>query len=185
MEKLGIEKSYASALIDVAIEANKVAEITEDFEALAVVMRDNPELLKLLGSPTVSKADKHDVIQKTFAGKIDEALENFLMIIADYNRFSIWNNIVKAYNTILDERDGVVHGIAYTVKPLGKETLLRLEKVVGKQLDMKVNLENRVDTSIVGGFIVYIDGKVIDASFKKELEDMKQFIMNSNRKERR
>lgn len=174
MAKLGIERSYASALIDVAIEANKEAEITADFKALSVVMKENPELLKLLISPTVSKNEKHEVLNNILGGKIDDELDSFLHVLIDNGRFQAWNEIVKCYQDILDEKQGIVRGIAYSVQLLGKDTLAKLEESVSATVGQKVVLDNRVDTSIIGGVKVYVDGKLIDASYKRGLEKIKK-----------
>lgn len=174
MEKLGVEKAYASALIDVAIEAGKEAQINEDIAALDVVMKENPELLKMLQTPSVSKADKHSMIENIFGGKVQDEVINFMLLLADNSRYYCWPEIMKAYKKLLDEKQGLVSGVVYSVKPLSKDVLAKVEASVGAQLGEQLKLENRVDETLIGGFKVFVDGKVVDASFKTGLENIRK-----------
>ena len=69
---------------------------------------------------------------------------------------------------------GLTNGILYTVFPVTMEQLKKLEERTAARLGTEVRLKNRIDKSILGGAKIYVDGKLIDASLKTQLENMKQ-----------
>ena len=77
----------------------------------------------------------------------------------------------------MDEKDGVSRGVVYSVIPLTEENITSLESETGKTLSKNVKLENRIDASLIGGVVVYVDGKLIDLSIKKRLSNLKQTIL--------
>ena len=73
-----------------------------------------------------------------------------------------------------EKMNGSARGIVYSVVPLDEVRLRALEKWTGETLEKEVHLENRIDKSLVGGVMIYVEGKLIDASVKARLEAMKQ-----------
>ena len=176
METLTVELTYAQALFDAAQDLDKVEQIGEEFGFVAAVIRGAPELKKLLLVPTLSALQKKEAVKKIFKDQICGELLNFICILIDKQRYGHWEGIGRQYEKLVWERDGLTKGILYTVVPLDEKRLKGLEEKTGKLLGKKVKLDNHIDASIIGGTKIYVDGKLIDASVKTRLEDMKQRI---------
>ena len=174
METLTVEITYAQALFDAALDCGKMDEIGEEFRGVTEVFRQNPELKKLFNVPTLSAYEKKSVAENIFSGRLPRELLNFICILIDKRRIGAWEGIGRQYEKLVWESSGLTMGIAYTVVPIGEKQLAALEEKTGDALSKRVKLENRIDKSIIGGVRIYADGKLIDASVKSRLENMKQ-----------
>jgi ATP synthase F1 delta subunit len=176
MDSLTVDSTYGRALYDAAKERGKVSEIGEEYRAVSRVFTDNPLLKKLLLIPTISAPDKRDVAKKVFEGRISNELLNFIFILIDRRRVGAWKDIGAFYEQLVLENDGKTRGVLYSALPLDEKRKKALEVKTGKAIGKKVRLENRIDGSLIGGVRIYADGKLIDASVKTRLENMKQRI---------
>jgi len=94
-----------------------------------------------------------------------------------------FEEIVKAFSSLVNEGLGVEEGLAFSAVPLSEEDLSRLEKAVGRSLKKKASLVNRVDPALIGGVKVAIAGKVYDGSIARKLSELrKSLIEGGNRK---
>jgi len=176
METLTIELTYGQALFDAAKERNMTGVISEEYKAVGEVFSDHPSLKKLFIVPTLSAPVKKAVAKTVFEGRISHEMLNFICILIDKGRVGIWDRIEKQYEKLVLESEGVTKGILYTIVPVDPERLSALEEKAGAALGKNVRLENRIDKSIIGGTVIYVDGKLIDASVRMRLENMKQRI---------
>ena len=178
MDSLTIDHTYGGALFEVAIERGKVALIGDEYKAISKVFKENPSLKKLFSVPTISAFQKRSVAKKVFEGRISKELLNFIYILIDKRRIGAWENIGHYYEKLILENDGYAKGIIYSASPLDKKRIEALEKKSEEAIGKKLKLENRIDKSLIGGVRIYVDGKLIDASVKTRLENMKQRIIS-------
>ena len=176
MDSLTVDLTYGQALFDAAEELGKTSEIDAEYKAVSKVFSDNPKLKKLFIIPTIPVAEKKQVAEKVFKSQISQELFNFICILIDKYRVDAWDGIGRQYEKLVWEKDGLTKGILYSVIPVEKKRLTAFEKKVGKMFGKEVKLENRIDKSFIGGVRIYADGKLIDASVKTRLENMKQRI---------
>ena len=176
METLTVDLTYGQALFDAAKDRGRIDETGEEYKAVSKVLADNPSLKKLFIIPTVSAADKKAVARSIFSGRISQELLNFICILIDKRRISAWDGIGKQYEKLVWERAGLTKGILYSVVPVDKGRLKAFEDKTAAVLEKSVKLENRIDKSLIGGVKIYVDGRLIDASVKSRLENMKQRI---------
>jgi ATP synthase F1 delta subunit len=176
METLTVETTYGQALFDAARDVGMIDGIGEEFKAISKHFEENPLLRRLFLVPTLSATDKRTAAKNIFEGRISREMLNFIYILIDKRRINSWDGIGKHYEKLVWDRDGVTKGILYTVLPVDTERRKTFEEKTGEALGKKIKLENRIDKSIIGGAVIYVDGKLIDASVKSRLESMKQRI---------
>ncbi|MBK5262227.1 MAG: ATP synthase F1 subunit delta, partial [Peptostreptococcaceae bacterium] len=143
---------------------------------LAVIIKSEEGLRKFIDSPIISAKEKKDVLGKIFNEQIGEELMNFLCVLIDKGRTRHFNKIVKTMQQLSRETEGTSVGIIYSTEMITNEQLEKFQEQTGKLLRTKVKLENQVDKSLLGGIKILIDGKVIDASFKKRIADIKEAL---------
>jgi len=177
MEKLTVTHTYAQALFDAARESGHSHKIGEEYKAVSRVFAENPMLKKLFCVPTITAADKKGVAEKVFKGRVSQELLNFILILIDKRRISAWEDIGKQYEKLEMESEKHARGVLYSAVPLAGERLKHLERKTDAVVGKRVRLENRVDRTLLGGVKIYVDGKMIDASLKTGLENMKQRIL--------
>jgi F-type H+-transporting ATPase subunit delta len=88
-----------------------------------------------------------------------------------------FQEISKAFDSLVNEAEGVLEGLAYSAAPLTEKELAALEKAVGASLDKKVSLTNRVEPSLLGGVKVAVGDKVFDGSLERKLTDLRKKLL--------
>jgi ATP synthase F1 delta subunit len=176
MAELTVDMTYGKALFEAAADVNKTDLILEEALGLLDVFKQEPEFFEFIRTPVISATEKKQTITKIFSGRISAELLNFLFILIDKRRVGEFKNIVKRYQQLMDESKGFSIGTIYSVNPLSGEQLATFEEKTGKLVRKNVRLENRTDPAILGGVRIFIEGKVVDASVRKRLDDLSESL---------
>ncbi|MDR1796122.1 MAG: ATP synthase F1 subunit delta [Clostridiales Family XIII bacterium] len=178
MDPLTVADTYAHALFGAAKEAGAVSAIAEELEGVSGVFKEYPELKRIFLVPTLNVPEKKDAAEQVFKGRISRELLNFLYVLIDHHRVSSWDQIARKYAELVDEAEGLAKGVLYSTVPIEGKRLEAFEADAGKAVGKRVRLENRLDKSLIGGVVLYIDGKLVDLSVKDRLERMKQQMLS-------
>jgi ATP synthase F1 delta subunit len=177
MESLTVAATYGSALFEAARDLGKIDEIGEELTAIDLIFRDEPEFLNLLCNPGIDAAGKKNAAEAVLGGRISKELLNFLFILTDKRRMGGFRAIAKSYHALVNANLGISIGTVYSAVPLSEDRRGRLEDETGRLLRRKVRLDSLVDSSVIGGVKIYIEGKLIDASVRKRLDTLKEQVM--------
>ena len=168
---LEIAQNYASALLSLAIDDNKVIIYQEEVKELRKIIKDNPDLLLLFDSRFLSMEERVNNAEKILNGFSLDVI-NFIKIIIKHNRINYLEDILEAFNSLCNENRDIVEGLIYSAFPLGEETLLKIKKKISEIENHEVDLIPRIDPSLIGGVKVVINSHVYDGSIKNQLEKM-------------
>ena len=177
MEKL-VGKRYAEALFKVAIELNKLNEFKEEIIFVSDVFEENERLKVIFEHPRLSKDEKKDILNELFKDKVSTEVLNLCYIMVDKGRSKHIKNVSEELNKLANKEQGIVEAKAITAIAMTEEEKENLEKTLSKKLAKQVNLSNAIDTSIVGGVVVEVEGKRIDGSVKGKLDDIYKSLNN-------
>ena len=83
-----------------------------------------------------------------------------------------FGRIVKVYKSLIEKEEGVSYGTVYSVVKLSDDRLAELEKQTSELLQMNVKLENELDPRLLAGFKILVEGKIIDASYRKRFDEL-------------
>ena len=172
MAELAVDLTYGTALVEAARELGIENQILEEAQAVAALIEDEPELHQFINYPGVSADEKKEVLKNIFEGRICNELLNFLYILVDKRRTMNFGRIVKVYKSLIEKEEGVSYGTVYSVVKLSDERMAELEEQTSKLLQMKVKLDNELDPSLLAGFKVLVEGKIIDASYRKKFDEL-------------
>jgi F-type H+-transporting ATPase subunit delta len=165
---------YAKALVELAVENNKQARIDEDMTYLSKVCSENKEFRQLLVTPIVNVDKKLKVFNELFH-TFDELSTAFIRLITKNRRESILWEIASSYSAQLKELNGIRTVTITSVKPLEDKTKQAILDKVQKSLPGKtLKVEENIDESLIGGFIVRMGDIQVDASVAHQLANMKQ-----------
>ncbi len=178
MAELTVDRTYGEALYQAAVEAGKADAILEEGFAILDIMEQEPDLERLIVNPTIPAQVKKEILGNIFEGKIQEELLNLLYILVDRGRARHYEKIMKAYRLRCEKEEGYSYGTIYSAVKLQDAQLKKFEEQTSNLLRENVKLENEIDASLIGGIKILIDGKVIDASLRKRLEDLGSSIIN-------
>ena len=169
---------YAKATLNLAVEKKATDAVEKDMQHIIDTISDSKELHDLLASPVVKGTDKKEVLTKIFKGSND-ITEGLISILVDNKRISLFQEVALKYIILNEQLKGQDIGYVTTAVPMTSDLENKiLEKVVaitGK----KVTLENKVDESIVGGFILRVGDLQYDASIASKLNGLKREFTNS------
>lgn len=176
MAELTVDMTYGKALFEVASDMSKTDLILEEAQGILDIFKAEPEFHEFVCTPVISAAEKKGVIEKIFSGKICDELLNLLFILIDKRRMKEFGGIIRKYKQLMDESKGFSIGTIFSFYPLSKEEIETFEQKTGKLIRKSVRLENRTDSTIIGGVRIFIEGKVIDATIRKRLNDLSESL---------
>ncbi|WDV46084.1 F0F1 ATP synthase subunit delta [Clostridiaceae bacterium M8S5] len=171
-----VGKRYAEALFEVALEMNKLEKFKDELSSINGVFNSEKKLKTIFEHPKLSKKEKKDIVDKLFKEHASKEVLNFMYIIIDKGRERYLNDINKEYIKLSNKEQGIVEAKAITAIKMTKEEIENLASKLSSKLDKKVVLKNVVDENIMGGVLVRIGDRVIDASIKGQLNEIKGLL---------
>ena len=168
---LEIAQNYASALLSIAIDDNKVIDYQKEVKELAKIIKDNPDFLLLIDSRFLSVNERKEKAKEILKGFSNDIV-SFIEIIIEHNRVNYLEDILQAFNTLCNENRDILEGLIYTAFPLDEKTLNKIKKKISQVENHDVDLIVRVDPSLIGGVKVVINSHIYDGSIKNQLEQM-------------
>lgn len=169
---------YAKAVLSLAID-NKVADaVNADMKEIAKAISDSADLSLMLSSPVVRSADKKSVLSSVFS-KANNASTQLIDVLIENKRIALLGDVANRYNQLYDTlKDTQVAKVTSAV-PLNDElkskVLAKIKELTGKVTEV----ENIVDESILGGFILRVGDVQYDASVANKLNRLKrEFTLN-------
>ena len=172
MAELTVDLTYGEALYAAAKETNKEQMILEEAQAVLKTLEEEPDLVAFVNYPAISAVEKKKVLKEIFDGRICQELLNFMFILIDKRRTMNFERIIKVYKQLIEHQEGYSYGIVYSVVPLGEQRIAELEKQTGELLQTNVKLENEIDPGLMAGFKILVEGKIIDASYRKKFDEL-------------
>lgn len=169
---------YAKAILDLATD-NKVTEAVEkDMRSVVGTISGSKELRDMLSNPVISGSAKKKVLKDIFKGghAISEGLMNMLV---DNKRVSILNEVALKYIILNEDLKGKDVAYVTTAVPMNGSLEKQVLKQVASITGNEVTLENKVDESIIGGFILRVGDLQYDASISNKLNNLKREFTNS------
>ncbi|MEO1009829.1 MAG: ATP synthase F1 subunit delta [Bacteroidota bacterium] len=169
---------YAKAVLDLAMEQKATTVLEKDMRSVVQTVSDNQALRELLSSPVIKGAAKKEALLSIFSGA-HTITEGLLDLLVTNKRIDLLNEVALKYIILNERLKGEDVAVVTTAVPLTKA----LEKKVLQQVSMltgnTVTLENRIDGSIIGGFILRMGDLQYDASIANKLSNIKREFTNS------
>jgi F-type H+-transporting ATPase subunit delta len=169
-----ITQRWARALLQLAVEQNKVVEFREQLNGFAALMQmDNGKLGDVLASASFSRKDKVAIVNELANGQnLLPELKNFLGLAMEKNRGHYVVPIVERFNRMADEATGVAKAELTVAAPLADDVKERIASALAKATKKKIELEVKVDPAIVGGASVRMGSLVVDGTLRSQLEEL-------------
>ena len=165
-----IQKTYAESLIK--LDTISRTDILADLNKINDTVRMSEDLYKVLVTPTVNSETKIQIITDVFEKEISKPVLNFIKILAEKNRFSDFDGIVKAFKEKSDEIDGIKTVSVISAINLKDEYKAQIISKLSTKLNKKINANWEVDESIIGGLVIKIDDSIINTSIKYKLDKL-------------
>ena len=175
----GLAERYAAALFDLADEQRLLDEVAEELGQLRSMLQASGDFLRLIRSPILSREDQARAIGALAqrAGLL-EVVRNFLGVVARNRRLFAIPAIIEAFLQELARRRGEINAQVIAARPLSEVQLAALNEQLRRSIGSRVSVDLRVDPGLIGGIVVKVGSRMVDASIKSKLQRL-QLAMKS------
>lgn len=169
---------YAKAILDMAKENKALDAVEKDMRTIASTISDSKELKDVLASPVVSGVSKKKALKEIFKGS-HAITEGTINMLVDNKRIGMLNEVALKYIILNEQLKGKDVAYVTTAIPLNdameQKVLKKVTSITGKQ----VTIENIIDETIIGGFILRVGDLQYDSSIANKLNNIKREFSNS------
>jgi F-type H+-transporting ATPase subunit delta len=170
-----IASRYAKSLFELAEKDGKLDKIHEDVLYIREVGR-NKEFASVMKNPLISTEKKEAIFEAVFKEKVDLITLNTLMVLAEHKREAYLVDVCTFFHSLYNTKRRITYVTVTTAVEMGAseiEGILAEFKAKGL-IEQEVELETKVDPSIIGGFIVQFNDQLYDASVKDKLDGLRK-----------
>ncbi len=174
-----IPRRYAMALYKVDIDRNSAAGTYVLMNALQRSFGELPSLKAAVSNPFVSVDDKVKLLTTAAgASEADTTFADFLKLLVDNRRIDMIDLIAFAYCDIYRRRNNIRRVEVVTAANLDHAAMQRIKDLIVKELKgASMEFSTRVDTSLIGGFVINIDNERLDASLSNQLKELRLSLL--------
>ena len=171
---------YAKSLIDLATELNQVDVICADMKFVQSICKSNSDFVAVLRSPIIKPGTKEKIIESITTGRVNLTTSSFISLLVrkgrETNLPEIANAYVEQFNASRD-----VHQLKITTAvPISEALKEEIVNNVKSSTSLKyIEVETAVKEELIGGFVLEMEGKLIDASILRDLKDIKKQFMDN------
>jgi F-type H+-transporting ATPase subunit delta len=180
MKNSRVALRYAKSLISLAEERQILEQVKEDMLTIKLVCEENHDFTNMLKSPIVKSDAKSAVVNNIFATKVCELSLAFINIVTDKKREAILGAIAENFIILYNESKNIVTASISTASAMSddirNQVLSQLQSVIG---NAEVQIEERVDESLIGGFVLRVGDREFNASVANKLQKLKREFVST------
>lgn len=169
---------YAKAVLNLAVENKATDKVEIDMRNITATISDSKELQDMLASPVIKGADKKSALNAIFKDS-NEMTKGLISTLTDNKRIGMLNEVALKFIILNEDLKG--EGVAFvtTAVPMTADLEQKVLKQISGITGNKLVIENKVDESIIGGFILRVGDLQYDASIANKLSNIKREFTNS------
>lgn len=172
---------YAKSLLDLAVEKDQLAAVYADMQVLRQICKGNRDFVNLLRSPVIKAGVKRKIIGAVTNGKISSLTTAFNGLLASKGRERNLPEIITAFISQYKQHKNIYTVKLTTVVPISaalrEEIIGQVKKAGGFHT---IELEEKVDESLIGGFVLQVGDKLVDASISFDLYTIARQFENND-----
>ena len=172
-----IADQYAKAIFELASEQNQLDDVLRDLETIQKLITENPSFVTVVTASDLTTTDREQLLQTLTKGAA-ESIQNLVKLLVRNDRIDILSLVIDQFVNHYNEAKGIVDVKATTAVALDDQRLDKLATVFATKTGAKqVNIENVVDSSILGGVILQSQSILIDGSLQTKIAKMKAQLL--------
>ena len=176
-----LAQRYAKSLVDLSIEMDQFDAVHNDILFLQDIINKSREFVLMLNSPIIKADKKYKIIDAVTQGKVSKISQTFIKLLCNKNREANLPGIVTSFLSQYNKIKGLHNAKLTTATPLSESMINTfVSKIKTSSSIENLTLETEVDEKLIGGFILEMEGKLIDASILRDLNDVKKQFSNND-----
>jgi F-type H+-transporting ATPase subunit delta len=168
---------YAKAIIETAVSSGKAIQVNEDMKSIITAVDSSTDLKDFLENPIIKSDIKMKALLEVF-GSVQSETKSLFRLLQENKRFEILVAIASQYNAQFDEMNGVEVAKVTTAFPITADLEAKIVAKAATISTKKLTIQNTIDPSIIGGFILRIGDKQYNASVSNRLQELKREFSN-------
>ena len=181
MKDTVLARRYAKALFELAVEKKILDTIQNEVVFFSQSLDDNLQFRLFLFAQNISKKQKREKIERLIKDQVSNVFFNFVLVLLKKNREFIFPEIVKEFQYFVDKHHRKINALAITTQPLDEKSSSKLKSLLDKTFDADVQIKNDIDTTILGGIVVNVEGHVFDGSLQSQLARLKDDLVSNSK----
>ena len=167
---------YGESLYELAKEEGLTKLIGDQLAVLQQAFRQEPDFVRLLSSPNLTKTERCQILDDSFRGKVHGYLLNFLKILTEKGYMRYFSDCCDAYTEHYDQDNGILRVDAISaveLTDLQKDQLTqKLSRITGKEIALRC----RIDPAVLGGIRLDYDGQRLDDTVSHRLDAIRNVL---------
>ena len=168
---------YALALLSLSKEEKKLKAYKEQSLALIEAFELNEDYIGVLNTKSIPVETRRDLAKKAFGKKISKNILNFMFLLIERSKVNLAIPVLKKLVKLINEDMNIDEGTVYSVIPLSKLEVTKIEKKTSTILGKKVVLINKIDKELISGIKVIVQDEVIEDSVISRFEQLRQTLL--------
>lgn len=168
---------YAKAILEIADSNGNATKVNNDMKAIVETISANQELSDFLASPIIASDLKMNALSEVFSS-VESESKSLFKLLQENKRFEILLPIAEQFNTQYDVMNGIEIAKVTTAIPMDAALEAQVLAKIGTISNKKITLQNTIDPSIIGGFILRIGDKQYNASVANRLQELRREFLN-------
>ncbi|MGZ3773781.1 MAG: ATP synthase F1 subunit delta [Pseudobdellovibrionaceae bacterium] len=170
-----ISKRYAKALLAVTKQKGVHEKAFAELQVVGKIFTADAAVKSYFENPMISSDQKMAAVKSALAEKgVSEDVLNALVLLAEKNRMDILDQVVHAFQELLDIEQGVTRGVVRSAQPLSGEARTTIEQKINKVLNKKIVLTYEQDPKLLGGIVAQVGGWTFDDSIDTHLKKLNE-----------
>ena len=169
-----VASRYAKSLLDLAQEQGQLDAVKVDIEGVISALKSNDELLAVLKNPIIKGDKKRNILAAIFEKNINPIILSFFYILVNKGRSAIILDIAQEFVREYNEAKGIVKASVTSAAELSATNIAALKQIITDEINAEVVLHNIVDPALIGGFVVRVGDRQIDASIAGKLNKLEK-----------
>ena len=166
---------YGEALYELALSENLTEEVKQQLAALDESFQAEPDFLRLLCSPNLSKQERCQILDDSFRGK----LLNFLKILTEKGYIKQFSNCCEMFTSLYNRDHNILSVTAVTAVALNSRQSEALTQKLNRITGKTILLRNQVNPACLGGVRLDYDGQRLDGTVKNRLDNIRDLLSNT------
>ena len=168
---------YAKAILDIAQTSGKADAVNNDMKSIVTAVSESADLKDFLTSPIIKIEVKKSALSEIFSN-VEKETNSLFHLLFENKRFEILEAIAIQYNKLFDESNGIEVAKVTTAFPITAELETKVLAKIAEFSNKKITIQNIVDPTIIGGFILRVGDQQYNASVASKLSELKREFAN-------
>jgi len=175
---------YAEALLAAAQQQDQADALAEEFAELIQYLRGDETFVRFLESAVVDEDNRRESLRRIFGHeRLSHLLSNFLLVLNDRGRLPLLSAVYESYRRHLDVLRGRQDVHVTTAVALTVEQRRQVQQAVSRTIEREAILVERVEPSLLGGLVLEMANRRMDASIRHRLDELAEHIRRSGMRE--